>query len=74
MKISTLPDWPSVNVWYFPKKRYRTGVTQITDVAGEYQIYDIEKTVIDILYYRNKIGIEETKEVLKNTLQDLIGI
>ena len=29
---------------------------------------EFEKTVIDILYYRNKVGIEETKEVLKNYL------
>ena len=28
----------------------------------------LEKTVVDILYYRNKIGIEETREILKNYL------
>ncbi|MDA3847510.1 MAG: hypothetical protein PF505_13385, partial [Vallitaleaceae bacterium] len=33
-----------------------------------FQIFDIEKTVIDIIYYRNKIGIEETKEILTNYL------
>lgn len=32
------------------------------------QIYDIEKTVVDIISFRNKIGIEETKEILKNYL------
>lgn len=68
MKVSTLPDWPSINIWYFPEKRYSTGVTSISDAAGEFSIYDVEKTVIDILYYRNKVGIEETKEVLKNYL------
>ena len=68
MKISTLPDWPSINIWYFPEKRYSTGITNITDAAGKYRIYDVEKTVIDILYYRNKVGIEETKEILKNYL------
>lgn len=68
MKVSTLPDWPSVNIWYFPEKRYSTGITSIADAAGEYRIYDVEKTVIDILYYRNKVGIEETKEVLKKYL------
>ena len=31
-------------------------------------MYDVEKTVVDVLYYRNKIGIEETKEILKNYL------
>ena len=28
------------------------------------QIYDIEKTVVDIVFYREKVGIEETKEIL----------
>ena len=68
MKISTLPDWPSMNIWYFPEKRYSAGITSTSDAAGEYRIYDVEKTVIDILYYRNKVGIEETKEVLKKYL------
>ncbi len=31
-------------------------------------IYDMEKTVVDIISYREKIGIEETKEVLINYL------
>ena len=78
MKISTMPEWPSINIWYFPEKRYSTGIVRIADAAGEYRIYDIEKTVIDILYYRNKVGIEETKEVLRNYLarpdRDLIRL
>lgn len=78
MKISTLPDRPQMNVWYFPEKRYSTGVTEQFDNACEFRIYDIEKTVADILYYRNKVGIEETKEVLKNYLaredRDLIKL
>ena len=36
---------------------------------NDFQIYDIEKTVIDIIFYREKIGIEEMKEVLTNYLQ-----
>ncbi|MCR4723294.1 MAG: hypothetical protein K5629_05910 [Eubacteriales bacterium] len=69
MKISTLPDWPSVHIWYYPRLRYETGVSTITDDTGAYRIYDIEKTVTDILYYRNKVGIEETKEILTNYLK-----
>ena len=68
MKVSTLPDWPNINIWYFPEKRYSSGITSITDTVGKYPIYDMEKTVIDILYYRNRVGIEETKEILKNYL------
>ena len=53
-KVSTLPDWPELNVCYFTDNRFR--------------IYDIEKTVVDIVFYREKIGIEETKEVLTTYL------
>ena len=38
------------------------------EAENEFKIYDIEKTVIDIIYYRNKIGIEQTKEILLNYL------
>ncbi len=68
MKISTYPEWPAINVWYFSEERFTAGVTTASDEACTFQIYDMEKTVVDILYYRNKVGIEETKEVLKNYL------
>lgn len=64
MKISTLPDWPVLHPWYFPKIRYEQGLTLVSDSTGEYRMYNMEKTVVDILYYRNKVGIEETKEIL----------
>ena len=34
-----------------------------------FHIFDIEKTVVDIIYYRNKLGIEETSEILRNYLK-----
>ena len=46
-----------------------TGVNEIKDGANFFHIFDIEKTVVDIIYYRNKVGIEETAEVLKNYLK-----
>ena len=45
------------------------GVTEITEGGDSFRIFDIEKTVVDIIYYRNKIGIEETSEVLRNYLK-----
>ncbi len=67
--VTTLPDWPTFNLYYFEKERYETGVREITEGSNRFRIYDIEKTVIDIIYYRNKIGIEETKEILTNYLK-----
>ena len=66
MKISTLPHQPSINVWYFNSNRYKTEIETVGD--GEFKIYSIEKTVVDIIYYRDKIGIEEAKEILKKYL------
>lgn len=66
--ISTLPEWPAFNLYYFEEYRYETGISDIKEGENEFRIYNIEKTVIDIIYYRNKVGIEETKEILSNYL------
>lgn len=68
MKVSTLPEWPRLHIWYFQEKRYENGIITAQEEGGSFRIYDIEKTVADILYYRNKIGIEETREILKSYL------
>ena len=68
-KVSTLPDWPQIKIFYFDPSRMDTGVTKITEGGDSFRIFDIEKTVVDIIYYRNKIGIEETSEVLRNYLK-----
>ncbi len=67
--VSTLPDWPLMNLYYFDGNRYETGITTIQNGKNEFKIYNIEKTVVDIIYYRNKIGIEETKEILTKYLK-----
>lgn len=63
-KVSTLPDWPEINVRYFTDDRFAVGIETVRDGNNQFRIYDIEKTVVDIVFYREKIGIEETKEVL----------
>ena len=45
------------------------GIVDVKDGNNHFHIFDIEKTVVDIVYYRNKIGIEETSEILKNYLK-----
>lgn len=67
-KVSTLPDWPEIKIYYFDRSRMEIGVTEINENGNKFHVFDIEKTVVDIIYYRNKIGIEETSEVLRNYL------
>ena len=67
-KVSTLPDWPELNVCYFTDKRFDIGIETIEEGNNRFRIYNIEKTVVDIVFYREKIGMEEVKEVLVNYL------
>ena len=68
-KISTIPDWPPMKIHYYTDDRYKLGVLTVREDKNEFQIYDIEKTVVDIVFYREKVGIEETREILINYLK-----
>ena len=68
-KVNTLPEWPEIRIFYFDTSRMDLGVTEVREGDNCFHIFDIEKTVVDIIYYRNKIGIEETAEVLRNYLK-----
>ena len=57
-----------MNVCYFTDDRFGIGIETVEDGNNRFRIYDIEKTVVDIVFYREKIGIEETKEVLTTYL------
>ncbi len=68
-KISTLPEWPEIRLFYFDSSRMDIGVNEVHEKENSFHIFDIEKTVVDIIYYRNRIGIEETSEILRNYLK-----
>ena len=68
-KVSTLPNWPEIRIYYFDPGRMELGVQKIRDGENAFSIFDIEKTVADVIYYRNKVGIEKTSEILKKYLE-----
>lgn len=68
-KVNELPEYPDVKLYYFSKERYELGIKEINENGNVFKIYDVEKTVVDIISYREKVGIEETKKVLKNYLK-----
>ena len=68
-KISTMPDWPTISVYYYADDRFETGIQTVREGKNQFKIYDIEKTVVDIVFFREKVGIEETKEILTNYLR-----
>ena len=66
--VSTLPDWPAIRLHHFTDFRFAAGIVTVEEAGSRFRIYNIEKTVADIVYYRDTVGIEETKEVLVNYL------
>ena len=67
-RVSTLQEWPELKIYYFTEERFSVGAEIIEVGKNKFRIYDIEKTVVDIVFYREKMGVEETKEVLINYL------
>lgn len=68
-KVSTMPDWPQMNVHHYTDGRHELGVTTVKEGKNEFRIYDMEKTVVDIVFYREMVGIEETRKILVTYLQ-----
>ncbi len=68
-KVTNLPQWPVFGIVYFDKTRYEMGIQTIEIEGGSFQIYDREKTVCDLLAYRNKYGLEDSLAVLKAYLK-----
>lgn len=68
-KVSKLPSWPTIGIVYFDTARYETGIQTVKIEGGSFRIYDREKTVCDLLTYRNKYGLEDCLAVLKAYLR-----
>lgn len=64
-----LPDYPPVKLYYWNETSYATGITQITSHGFTIPIYDVEKTVCDMMRLRNKIGMDTVKEVVEAYLE-----
>ncbi len=63
-RIATLPQSPPVLVSYYAEKRYSTGIETICEGKNSFRIYDLEKTVVDIVSFRDKVGTEETRNII----------
>jgi predicted transcriptional regulator of viral defense system len=64
-----LPEYPPIKLYFWSKKRYELGITTQEVEGIEMNIYNKEKTICDIIKYRNKIGLDTVKEILKNYLK-----
>lgn len=64
----TLPDYPPIKIFYWSDIAYNLGKQQIVMDNCPITIYDIEKTVCDAIKYRDKIGMDTCKEIIRNYL------
>ena len=60
-----LPKYPPIKLYYWDKKQYTLGLEEIWKDGALIKIYDKEKTVCDFIKFRNKVGMDSTKEALK---------
>ena len=65
-----LPDYPPIKVYYWSEKYWSVGITEARIGNTMVKIYDKEKSVCDAIRYRNKVGKDIEKEVLKNYLRE----
>ncbi len=65
-KVYDLPEYPPMNPIYYSKIRYELGIEYMKTKDGNFKVYDMEKTICDLLFYRNKIEKESIKEILNN--------
>ncbi len=68
-RIPTAIEWPVMKYYLFSGSRYTLGIETVNEKGNIYKIYDMEKTVCDILFYRNKLGFEAAVDVVRNYMQ-----
>lgn len=69
-RIPKSPDWPEMKYYLFTDDRYFIGIETISEGSNQFKIYDREKTVCDMIFYRNKLGFEPAVDVLKNYINN----
>lgn len=64
-----LPPYPPIKLVFFSRIPFETGI-QTQHIDGHLiRVYDLEKTVIDCIRYRDKIGQDIVKEALENYIR-----
>jgi predicted transcriptional regulator of viral defense system len=63
-----LPVYPPIKLYYWQTPQFQLGITTVSINEGIIRVYDVEKTVCDMMRLRTKTG-EITTEILKNYIQ-----
>lgn len=64
-----LPNYPPIKLYYWDTMGFNLCIIETIIGQTTVKMYDLEKTVCDMMRFRNKVGIDIAKEVLKNYLK-----
>lgn len=67
-KVS-LPDYPPIKLYYWNDTSFQLGITTVMVDNQSIKMYDLEKTICDVIRHRQKISFDVLKEILKNYLK-----
>jgi len=65
----TLPDFPQIRLFSFSGVRLELGIIEHATETGTVRVYDQEKTICDIIRFRNTLGLDIAMEALKEYLK-----
>ena len=65
----TLPNFPPVKLFSFSGTRLELGIVEKATEGGTIRVYDLEKTICDIIRFRNSLGLDIAMEALKEYLK-----
>ena len=58
----TLPEYPPIELFFLSKSVFELGVSETVIEGFQVKIYDMEKSVCDAVKYRNRIGIDVSRQ------------
>lgn len=59
------PERPLMQFYFFSPERYQLGIQYVQEGKNSFFIYNKEKTVCDMVFYRNKLGKEPALETIR---------
>lgn len=64
-----LPEAPPIRLFSFSGTRFELGIAEQSSPAGSVRVYDREKTICDVVRFRNSLGLDIAMEALREYLK-----
>jgi predicted transcriptional regulator of viral defense system len=61
-------DYPQISLHHFAPTLYEFGIEEHSDLGQHFKVYNLEKSLADSFFYRERLGEDLVLEALKNYL------